>query len=160
MIPTRGPDLYLLPHRLTIVVDGDGEKDWAVEHHEACPVVCNWSPWYSDYWNNRDGDARTSINGAAWDWESISDEGHHSCYVQYELDGNGIDSLDADSLDGDAHIDQGREPASRWEADWYRLRTGVYVIEGWFTPSGWAGSEPIDADGGLTILEYHAGPVE
>jgi hypothetical protein len=38
------------------------------------------------------------------------------------------------------------------DLDEHPLEPGRYVVQGWHTPPGWAGSFPIEADGGIDLL--------
>lgn len=156
-VRAKGPDPNLLPHVLIITEPEPGEKEYEVEHNEGCPVACSWHPTlYGHKWHD------PFVSGEEVTYP-YPDEGQYTCYVQYELDANGIDSLGVVShreSDGEGgwrdvapHADPNYVPATQFEPEWKRLRPGRYVIEGWFTPPGWAGSEPVDADGGLTIIE-------
>jgi hypothetical protein len=131
------------PHVLTITDPGDGlEKEWDVEHPDTCARACLWSPLMLNFVRD--------CNALSQDRRLV--EGDHVCYVAHVIEAIGLDTLNVDSLEGDAHLDPEWAPASPYEADWHRLRPGRYLIEGWWTPFYWAGSEPIDADGGLTLI--------
>lgn len=126
------------PHVL-VVVDPDS-GDWEIEHPETCPLVCDW-------WPGADKANR------------VFPVERHTCYVAFEIAHNGLDSLTVVShreRDGDGWRDVApvdlNDPESPFEAEWRRLRPGRYLIEGWWTPQGWAGTEPVDADGGLTLI--------
>lgn len=56
------------------------------------------------------------------------DVSYYTCLVAWHFDGMGLDYLD-------------------------QLPEGEYTIKAWFTPQSWAGSEPIDADGGIEVLD-------
>ena len=119
---------------------GDGEKEWEIVHHAECPRVCAWWPGAAQSY------AFCSSGGL-----SIGDEWHHNCYVQWEIDNNGIDSLDIYSLEGDTHLDASYVAVSGFEPDWQRLLPGSYRVQGWYdrgtsTPNG-----PAEPDGGLFL---------
>lgn len=142
-IPER-PQPFL-PHVLTVMSVDEHNKEWEVEHHPDCPLACYW-------WPGRDGDVDALGDPLVTPSELSTLEGDgasYICYVQYELDGNGIDSLSLGEVDD--HLDPAWTPFSEFEAEWHRLRPGRYLIKGWFTPGGWAG-EYYDADGGLTLI--------
>lgn len=119
-----------LPHGLLIYEEEPGgEKGYEVIHPVDCPRGCYWLPGLPF----KVGEGSGMIG-------EYPPETHH-CYIQYELDGAGLDSLEASELTGGTHLD-----------DWKKLPPGRYIIEGWYTPGGWAGSEPVEPEGGLTLL--------
>lgn len=143
-----------LPHVL-VIAGGDGEKEWEVEHPVSCPLVCDWSPWLSDYWA---GDPQHSDFAFVGGPSLEGDPGHHACYVEYEVVYNGLDSLDIhsppDDVDFGPYLDPDHVRSSEYEAEWRRLRPGRYLIEGWYhngVGCGDYGGQG-DPDGGLTLL--------
>jgi hypothetical protein len=144
----EGEDPRFQPHVLVLRDPGDGfEKEWEIEHPDACPQMCAWWPEARQV-----VEEERRISAATFGLIPPWPAGDYDCYVRYELVNNGLDSLDIYSLEGDEHFDHNHVATSRFEAGWHRLRPGRYVIEGWFTPFYWAGSEPCDADGGLTLV--------
>lgn len=110
------------PHVLVLGDRYDDGRDWEVEHPPDCGRACPWWP-----------EACTGLRGGF--------EGTPTCYVEWEIDGAGLDSL------------SGEVYGIQVESDgWRSLPDGRYLLEGWYTPQGWAGSEPIDADGGLILV--------
>lgn len=129
------------PHTLIVTDPGDGSGlEWQVIHHS----LCQWGAFrsrfdYSDFFDPK------PLEVPKLDF-------YRKCLIQHEIDNNGLDSLDVHTLDGDAHLNSGVE-LGPFEADYKRLRPGRYKVVAWCTPQGWAGSEPVDADGGLYLTE-------
>lgn len=152
--PRAGRDPRFQPHVLIITDPGDGsEKEWEIEHHECCPRICHWWP----------GAAEELAREKARGWISFAVE-TYDCYVQFELDHNGIDSLAVVShrelgpggtwVDVAEFADPAYVPETGFEAEWHRLRPGRYLIEGWYQSGAGQGEYGGmgDAEGGLTIL--------
>jgi hypothetical protein len=123
------------PHVLAITEPYPGQKEWEVEHPACCPSVCDWWPGAAETVEEerRSGRIHFAVE-------------RHDCYVAWELSMAGLDSLDLTSSTWPGGFRYA--PAEPWRY----LKPGRYLIEGWYTPGGWAGSEPVDADGGLTLL--------
>lgn len=128
-VPGSHVPMEQLPHGLLIYVEEDGgETGYEVTHPVDCPVACPWWP------------------GAPFDDEPVGiavAHEHRLCYVEWEIENVGLDSLDVSEVvtTFGTHIDA-----------WKHLPPGRYLIEGWYHPGGWAGSEPVDPDGGLVLL--------
>lgn len=128
----------------TLVISGTGdEKEWEIEHPESCPLVCAWWPGAGEVYAAQDAD-RLGFFG------SDDRAGHHDCYVGWEAAQIGLDDLDF-TLGAALGAPDDGTPCREWER-WRSLPPGRYEIEGWYTPGGFAGSEPIDPDGGLVYL--------
>lgn len=147
------------PHRLVISgVDAYDGKGWEVFHPETCGRACHWWPGAGDdifrdrWWRVVEEDTARVPR--------IRNDGHWQCHVQYELDNNGLDSLSLDcdppiELDDPTEVGEWNNGGTwlpRYAAEWTRLPAGSYAISGWYTPWGWAGSEPVDPDGGLHLI--------
>ena len=137
----------LQPHVLVITGNEPEERDYTVEHPDCCPLVCYWTTTAI-----RQEAARMFGEDPSPDDEP--DPGQRDCYVQYEVEGAGLESIDVSEPPAGVELDPPDYSSLPWrrDGDWRRLRPGRYLIEGWFTLFCWAGSEPIDADGGLTLL--------
>jgi hypothetical protein len=82
---------------------------------------------------------------------SSGSPGRRDCYVEYEVDGVGLDGLD---LGADPPDDGTYTPESKWSMDgWRRLPPGRYVIEAWFRHGQglmpWGEDE---SEGGLNLV--------
>lgn len=122
-------------HVLEVTEPEPGLKEWEIEHPRQCPRVCRWFPG-----------AREVVAGAAAaggiEFGSVEEL---DCLVAYWTMNVGLDGLDVSEL-------AGRAPELDPFGQWRLLPPGRYLIEAWFTPFYWAGSEPCDADGGLTLI--------
>lgn len=130
-----------LPHVLVVhdFAADPGDREWEIEHPDGCPVevYCGyeWVPWLG-----------------LMPYRST----HLACYVQYEVDANGIDGL-AD--------ENGREWRTWTYAEGHdgldkTLPPGRYLIEGWWHDGAGMGEYggQGDADGRLTLLGPVAAP--
>ena len=114
------------PHIL-IIEDCDGEKEWRIVH----PVSCKWEAH-----RHADSDLFGAVEGEPrWHF-------HRACLTQWEIDGNGIDSLEV-HCGSDEHIDPAHAKASPFEAGWLSLRPGRYVVQAAYS---WSGSWWDEAD--------------
>jgi hypothetical protein len=137
---TPSPDPRFLPHVLVITgSDGDDGKEWEIEHPDGCPRVCFW-------WRGAAAVYAAKADGRLSFFVDDRD-GHPNCYVNYEVENAGLDSLD---LGADAPDDGTYHPVSKWAMDrWRQLPPGRYVIEGWYHP---ARGYFDDAEGGLALI--------
>lgn len=135
-----------LPHVLVITGDTADEREYEIEHPDGCPVVCHWSPHMREIVERMSRDAeegRTTFGSGSPDFRD--------CYVQYEVEGVGLDGLDlGDNPPGDCTY----TPASKWSMDgWRRLPPGRYVIEAWHHQGTglmpWGEDE---SEGGLNLI--------
>lgn len=140
--PGRLVNPNFLPHGLVITGDTADQREYEIEHPN-CPVVCFWSPYARQMWEEG-----LDLLGPE---KAHTDEGNLSCYVQWEVENAGLDSLD---LGDDAPDDGTYVPESQWALDgWRRLPPGRYVIEPWFRQGQglmpWGEDE---SEGGLTLV--------
>lgn len=136
------------PHVLTISGDTPEDREYEVDHPEACPLVCYWWP-----------DARLSVAAGTYDytfgpptWDSARVfDGVPECYVRHEIENVGLDCLDGELLyEFPPHPEEGQWGIERWR----RLPPGRYLLEGWWHDgygTGELGGQG-DADGGLALL--------
>lgn len=119
----------MLPHVLVVEGHGDDKDAW-IEHPEGCPRYCEWWPGAAEHAN---GDDPLTFR---FDVET------YGCYVEWEVRYCGLDSIEGD-VDG-LHIGG--------PGGWRHLPSGRYRLEPWFQPFYWAGSNPVDADGGISLV--------
>lgn len=135
-----------LTHALIITGSTPDEREWEVKHPPECPIACDV------FWNLY-GETIPSFDGETCVYPYPMD-GHRTCYVEFEVDYSGIDSLDVYSLKGDAHLEG---PKPKWGIDeWKMLRPGRYELEGWYHSGegmGEYGGQG-DPDGGLNLLSW------
>lgn len=129
------------PH-LLVIEDVEGERKWRVRH----PPTCPWDAWKARAgtfpFEEEDQDGRLAF--------------HRVCYVQFELDHNGLDSLEIHSIgpDYDLHLDPDVK-LREFEPDWCRLRPGRYRVQAWYDPP----SAPLyEGEGGLYLLDLVPAP--
>lgn len=132
-------------HVLVVSGDSPEEREYEIEH-PGCPEICDWGPTMGEM-TMRETIAALYVDD---DWAEDFDRdgrlvGRRNCYVQYEVENVGLETLEGPLLP-EATADY------RWSERWRLLAPGRYEIRGWYTPQGWAGSEPIEADGGIELL--------
>jgi hypothetical protein len=149
-----GYDPRFQEHVLVIRALGDGLEpatEWEVEHPEDCPLKCFWWPGANDYLLELDSRPEPERTGA----RGLVAAGEHDCYVSYELDNIGLDTLGlslVDDQDESAIVNPAHASASEFEAFWHSLLPGRYAVEGWYEPSRSMGPYgDSDPDGGLIL---------
>lgn len=146
--PHNGPNPRMQPHVLVITGGTADEREYEIEHPDCCPVVCCWTPHMHVVVEREKRIAKAQgIAGSRWDDGS----GYRDCYVQYEVESVGLDSL---NLGEDAPDDGTYTPLTQWSMDdWRRLPSGRYVIEPWHRQGRglmpWGEDE---SEGGLTFI--------
>jgi len=144
----EGPNPRMQPHVLVITGTTADEREYEIEHPDCCPIVCYWTPHMRETVEREKSIAKTKGHiGFGWD----DGNGHRDCYVQYEIDNCGLDTL---NLGEDPPDDGTYTPPSQWSTDdWRRLPPGRYIIEAWFHQGRglmeWGEDE---SEGGLTFV--------